>query len=159
GRLGRYRGLVPRLDPRVLLDYLRVSTRLERLKREVPLDAPWQAPRAAEWDAVSFETWVARYARHDLTRALMRLYAGAVFAAEPRDLSLLHVLFYTRAGGDVNGHTLVRGHALQDRVLGGAQSICEALARDLGDAVRLGAPVTRVTQDADGVTVTAAGER
>lgn len=48
----------------------------------------------------------------------MRLYAGAVFSADAGELSLLHALTYTRHGGGIDGHTLTRGHALQDRVLG-----------------------------------------
>ncbi|WP_051363367.1 flavin monoamine oxidase family protein [Deinococcus murrayi] len=152
GRTRRYRGLIPPLPLWVLLDYARLSSRLERLARRVPLEAPWTAPDAERLDAQTFDTWITRHARTPQTRALLRLYAGAVFSADPAELSLLHVLTYTAHGGGIHGHTLTRGHALQDRILGGAQSLAQRLADALPD-VRLSSPVLRVEQDASGVTL------
>ncbi len=152
GTLLRYRGLIPPLPPLVLADYAVLSHRFEALARTIPLDAPWTAPDAAGLDAQTFDTWIGRNARTPQTRALMRLYAGAVFSADPAELSLLHALTYTAHGGGINGHTLTRGHALQDRVLGGAGGIAQRLADDLED-VRLNSPVVRVEQDAGGVTL------
>jgi monoamine oxidase len=152
GRTLRYRGLIPPLPPHVLGDYALLSARFEALARRIPKDAPWDAPDAAALDAQTFDTWITRNAHTPQTRALMRLYAGSVFSADASELSLLHALTYTAHGGGINGHTLTRGHALQDRVLGGAQGIAQRLADALPD-VRLGSPVTRVEQDGDGVTL------
>lgn len=156
GRTRRYRGLVPPLPPHVLLDYARVAARFEALARQVPREAPWRTPDAATLDAQTFDSWITRHARTPQTRALMRLYAGAVFSADAAELSLLHALAYTAHGGGIEGHTLTRGHALQDRVLGGAQGLAQRLADGLPD-VRLGCPVTRVRQDARGVTLETPG--
>ncbi|WP_104992202.1 flavin monoamine oxidase family protein [Deinococcus sp. NW-56] len=156
GRTRRYRGLVPPLPPQVLLDYARVVARFEALARQIPRDAPWSAPDAAALDAQTFESWIIRHARTPQTRALLRLYAGAVFSADAAEFSLLHALTYTAHGGGIEGHTLTRGHALQDRVLGGAQGLAQRLADGLPD-VRLGSPVMRVRQDAWGVTLETPG--
>ncbi|MBB5233812.1 flavin monoamine oxidase family protein [Deinococcus budaensis] len=152
GRTLRYRGLIPPLPPHVLADYALLSARFERLARQIPLEAPWTAPGAAELDAQTFESWITRHAHTPQTRALMRLYAGAVFSADASELSLLHALTYTAHGGGINGHTLTRGHALQDRILGGAQSLALRLADALPD-VRLGCPVIRVERNEAGVTL------
>lgn len=152
GRTLRYRGLVPPLPPHILADYALLSARFERLARQVPPEAPWTAPGAADLDAQTFDSWIRRHARTPQTRALMRLYAGAVFSADAAELSLLHALAYTAHGGGIDGHTLTRGHALQDRVLGGAQGLALRLADALPD-VRLDCPVTRVEQDEAGVTL------
>jgi monoamine oxidase len=32
-------------------------TRLDALAAELPVEAPWRAPRAAEWDAITLEAW------------------------------------------------------------------------------------------------------
>ncbi|WP_135230047.1 flavin monoamine oxidase family protein [Deinococcus fonticola] len=152
GQRLKYRGLIPPLLPQVLLDYALLERRFLALSRRVPLDAPWDTPDAERLDAQTFHTWIARHARTPQTRALMHLYAGAVFSAAPHEMSLLHALTYTAHGGGINGHTLTRGHALQERVLGGAQAISQRLADALPD-VRLQEPAARIEQDAQGVTV------
>lgn len=152
GKVLKYRGLIPPLPPHVLADYALLERKFLALSRTVPLAAPWTAPGAAELDAQTFDTWISRNAHTPQTRALMRLYAGGVFSADAAEMSLLHALTYTAHGGGINGHTLTRGHALQDRVLGGAQAIAQRLADGLDD-VRLDSPVTRIEQDDSGVTL------
>ena len=55
-----------------------------------------------------------------------------------RDLSLLHALFYTRSGTDLETLIAVDRGAQQDRVVGGSVRVAEAMAAELGDRVRLG---------------------
>ena len=43
GRLRRYTGAIPRINPAVLVDVERGRRRLNKLARRVPLDAPWAA--------------------------------------------------------------------------------------------------------------------
>lgn len=155
GRSGRYRGTIPRLGPLVLADMARTQARFDRLARRVPLDAPWEAEDAAELDGQTMETWVRRHAKTRGARALFTLFAEAVFAAEPADLSLLHALFYTHSGRGVDVLTGTRGGAQQDRFVGGSQRLPLYLAESLGDRVRLDAPVRRIEQTDDAVTVTA----
>jgi monoamine oxidase len=82
-----------------------------------------------------------------------------VWAAEPRDVSLLHVLMYIRgAGNEQNMGTLERlintaGGAQESRFVGGSQRVSIELAKQLGRRVLLGHPVRRITQTAGGVTV------
>ncbi len=45
GRLSRYRGAIPRLNPFVLADVAQAHARLDRMARQVPLDAPGARPR------------------------------------------------------------------------------------------------------------------
>ena len=48
GSLRRYTGTIPRINPLVLLDVERAQRKLNRLARRVPLEAPWEAPDAAQ---------------------------------------------------------------------------------------------------------------
>jgi len=153
GKLGRYRGTIPRLGPLVLADMARTQASFDRLARRVPLDAPWTAERAAEWDGQTLETWVRRHARTRGARELFALFAEAVFAAEPADLSLLHALFYTHSGDGIDVLTGTRGGAQQDRFVGGSELFPSALALGLGGRVRLAQPVRRIARGTDGVTV------
>src|SRR5687768_10091138 len=56
GEIKRYDGLIPKLNPAILLDYEQAKRRLDKLARTVPLEAPWTAPNARELDAKTFHT-------------------------------------------------------------------------------------------------------
>ena len=149
----RYRGTIPKLNPVALAETSVVLARLNRLARTVPRDAPWQAPRAADWDTQTFESWLRRNVRTATARDLMRLAIEGVWAAEPRDLSVLHVLFYIASAGSIELLLDTEGGAQQDRVVGGTQLISMRMAEALGDAVVLDSPVRSIAHGADGVVV------
>jgi monoamine oxidase len=130
---------------------------LERMACELPQDAPWTAPRAAEWDAQTFHAWLQGSGEPD-TYGVMRMLTTAIFAAEPGELSLLHVLAYIRSAGSVDLLTEVAGGAQERRFVGGAQELSVRLAGVVGARdLRLGAAVRRVRQMRDGVEVAAEG--
>jgi monoamine oxidase len=140
----RFRGEVPRFAPQVLADLLQSQARLDRAARQVPLDRPWEARRAARWDGQTFETWIRRNVVTRTGREYYRLVADAVFAADASALSLLHTLFYVHSGEGLDRLVGTRGGAQQDRVVGGTQQLSERLAERLGDRVHLARPVRRV---------------
>jgi monoamine oxidase len=153
GRGGRYGGDIPRISPLVLADVAQAQIRLDALAGRVPTDAPWSAGKARRWDGQTFETWLRRSAASRSARTLLALAVEAVFAAEPGDLSLLHVLFYTHAAGSFSRLIATTGGAQQDRFAGGSGLIPERLAARLGDqVVRLGQPVLSITTAGDRVT-------
>jgi monoamine oxidase len=90
-------------------------------------------------------------------RMLLELGIESVFATQPEDLSLLHALFYIHSAGSLQLLFDTEGGAQQDRFAGGSQRLALLLAAELGERVRLGAPVRRIAQGADGVTVSADG--
>ncbi|MCU1458420.1 MAG: amine oxidase [Actinomycetia bacterium] len=150
---GRYKGAIPRINPVVLADIGRAQARFDKLARRVPLEAPWSAAQAEQWDSQTFETWIRRNCRTSKGKDLLRLYSAAVFAAEPADYSLLHALFYTNSGGGVDRLTGTADGAQQDRFVGGSQRIPLLMADELGARVRLAQPVRRITDRGAGVTV------
>jgi monoamine oxidase len=154
GKRGTYTGTIPRINPAVLADIGQAQARLEALAKKVPTDAPWTAANAARLDGQTFETWARRNTASRSARMLLALAAEAVFAAEPADLSLLHVLFYSHAGGSFQRLIDTTGGAQQDRFTGGSALIAERLAASLGAVVRLGAPVTRIEVAGGKVTAT-----
>jgi len=142
---------------------IKVIVQLDQMASEIPNDRPYEAARAVEYDSQTFQTWIEDNAPSREGRFLATLATRAVFSAEPRDLSLLFVLFYiAAAGNEQNEGTLERlvgtsGGAQQDRLVGGPQRIPEKLARRLGSDVVLGAPVRRIVQSDGGVKVEADG--
>jgi monoamine oxidase len=159
GKRGTYPGVIPRISPLTLVDVGRAQSRLESLARQVPVDAPWTAPKAAAWDGQTAQTWIRRNTVSRAARSLLSLGIEAVFACEPGDISLLHVLFYARSAGSFQRTIATTGGAQQDRFTGGSQLIAERLAdrlcgRAAGPAgagpaaaeatVVLGSPVRRI---------------
>jgi monoamine oxidase len=88
-------------------------------------------------------------------RELMRLSVEAVLAVDAAEVSLLHWLFYIRAGGGLDSLIRTDGGYQQDRFVGGSQEISIRLADELGERVRLRSPVRRVEQRRGGVRVNA----
>jgi monoamine oxidase len=125
--------------------------RLERLAATVPLHAPWDAPRADEWDGETAESWIRRNLRTAMGRDFWRSVVSSVFSCEARDLSMLHFLFYAHSGGMFDRLLSTTDGAQQDRVIGGSQAIALALADGLD--VRLDSPVTVIEHGSSGVTV------
>jgi monoamine oxidase len=157
GRRGTYAGAIPRLSPLVLADVGRAQARLEALAKKVPTGAPWTAVGAERLDGQTFETWARRNTARRSARMLLTLAAEAVFAAEPGDLSLLHVLFYSHSGGSFQRLIETTGGAQQDRFAGGSAIIAERLAAALGSVVRLEVPVSRIEVRGDKVTASTPG--
>jgi monoamine oxidase len=153
GEIKRYKGLIPRLNPAILLDYEQARRRLDRLARSIPLEAPWTAPNARELDSKTFHTWLRRNTRTAGGRVFFELICEAVWAAEPADVSLLHVLFYIHSAGSWDDLIGTEGGAQEARFVGGSQRVSLRMAEELGDRVHLSTPVRRIAWDDQGVTV------
>jgi monoamine oxidase len=157
-RPGLVRDLAKAISPLALADFEQARARLDRMARQVPLEEPWMAPKAAEWDGQTFATWVRRNTRSATARDLFELATEAVWAAEPADVSLLHVLFYTHSGSGFNCLLGTDGGAQQDRFHGGSQRLATLMAEQLGaERLRLGAPVRRIEHGEGGVVLRADG--
>jgi monoamine oxidase len=152
GRLAPRKGAVPRLNPFAIADLAQGTVRWGRLARTVHLDRPWETPHARELDGQTFRTWVRRNLRTPQGRAYFELYCEAVFSADLSDMSLLHALFYTHSGTDMDTLMAVDRGAQQDRIAGGSWRVSERMAAALD--VRLGQPVRTVAQSGSGVRVT-----
>ena len=148
-------GVLP--DPDVAQDLAQVGAKLNAMAREVPLDAPWLAANAPDWDGQTFQTWLDQNLKTERARQFLDgVVINAIWGFEAREASLLYVLFYiAAAGNESTPGTLQRllGDAQQSRLIGGTQGLALRIAQDLGQAVVLATPVRRITYDAAGVQV------
>lgn len=158
GRRRLFRGTVPSVNPLALASIGWAWWRLDQLAKQVPLEAPWTAPRAAEWDGTTLEAFLRSHAPSATARKLLKYAMETVFAADPADLSLLHALFYIRSGGGLDALLSSDGGAQQDRVVGGMQRFAEALARSIEGSIRLGSPARAIARSAGGVVVRTDGD-
>jgi len=148
-----YSGAIPTADRLVAGDVMEAMLNLNMMAMRMSPDAPWTAPEAAALDAQTFATWLDANISTLGARALLELAIQAVFSAEPRDLSLLHVLFYIRSAGGLMDLIGVTGGAQETRFVMGAQTIANRLAEALGERVILNAPVHTISQDASGARI------
>jgi monoamine oxidase len=153
GKLRRYRGSIPRVSPLALAETGLVMARINRMARRLDPARPWAASQAEGWDSQTFATWMGRNVRTPTARDLMRLGIWAVWAAEPEDVSLLHVLFYIRSAGSFEALIDTEGGAQEARVVGGTQLMSIRIAEQLSESVQLESPVRRIEHGDDGVTV------
>lgn len=146
----RYRGVIPPMKIAALGGMGWALAQTYARSWRVALDGTPSAA-SASWDERTVEDLVGSLAPQG--RAAFLAAFRTVFGAEPRDVSLLWYLFYLRAGGGFFKLVDVEGGAQERRFVGGAYSIPLRLAKELGDAVELGAPVRRVLQAGEGVDV------
>ena len=153
GELERYTGTIPKMAKHVLADFGQAQWKLDRMAKKVPADAPWTAPKAKEWDSQTLWSWMRRNVYTRGGREGISLGVEAVWAAQPEDLSLLHVLFYISSAGGLDALWDTEGGAQDARVVGGSQLISIRMAEELGDRVVLDAPVRRIAYEPERVTV------
>lgn len=154
-RVRKYTGLIPRISPMALLQIAALQTRIDRMARRVPVEAPWAAPAAARWDAVSLGSWLARHrVRSSLGHALFDMAVRGLFAAEDlSDVSMLDLLFLVHAHRSIESLFSIENGAQENLVEGGMGAFAERLATELGGAVHLATPVRSITQDDHRVVV------
>src|SRR5215212_672298 len=140
----RYTGTIPRLGPHVLADVGQAMFRLDRMARRVPLEAPWTAVKAPEWDSQTVWSWMRRNMVTRAGRSMMELAVASVWAAMPADVSLLHLLFYIHSGGGMDLLLDTEGGAQQDRFVEGAGNLAGRVGDTLGDRLITGAPVRAI---------------
>jgi monoamine oxidase len=129
------------------------------LAAQVPVQEPWKASRAPEWDHQTLETWMQATISSQDVYKLLKAAVNAIWGGEPRDLSLLYALWYARvAGNESTPGSFARlistgGGAQESRFVGGSQLLSIRMAAKLPKRVVVDSPVRAIAQDKHGVTV------
>ena len=153
GKQTHFTGLIPPLPEPDATDFGHLLGKIIQLQDTVPLKEPWRAAEGRAFDSETAHTFRLANSSTPGARFLFDLAIRAVFAAEPRDLSLLHMLFYWHSGNGILNLTSTAGGAQDSRFHGGSQLVSLRMAERLGKRVVLDAAVRRITQDGSGVTV------
>ncbi|MGO8770110.1 MAG: flavin monoamine oxidase family protein [Mycobacterium sp.] len=148
-----YHGTIPNLSLTGLVDIARLRWHFDRIARNVPLVAPWEARRARQLDGLSLGEWLRSVHATASSRDLLAIVARVTWGCEPDEVSMLHATRYTHAAGGLDRLLDVENGAQQDRFPGGTQQIADAMATELGPRVVLNAPVRRIDRHGAGVTV------
>ncbi len=147
-------------DPLALPNLATVVSQLDELSKSVPVAAPWTASKASEWDGQTLESWInSQIVVTPQFKALLPAATRPIFGAEPRELSLLFVLFYVASSGNAETpgtferNFNARGGAQQSRFIGGSQRIALLAAHQLGTRLVLSSPARTIEQHRGTVTV------
>ncbi len=138
-RGGRFPG-----SPSTASEIERLIGILDGLVGEIDPAAPWSHPRAAEFDHVSFEAWLALHSADAEARSNIALFiAGAMLTKPAHTFSLLQALLMAASAGSFS-HLVDADFILDRRVVGGLQQVPLALAESLADRVLLGRAVSTI---------------
>src|SRR4029453_3701256 len=147
GRTRRYTGLIPKISPLAVLTLALAQRKINRMARQVPLAAPWTAPRAADWDARSVASWLEHSRiRTQIARDLFESAVRGLMTADLSEASLLHLLYLAHSHGSIDTLFSIENGAQENLVDGGAGSIARRMADQLGASIRLNTPVRSITQ-------------
>lgn len=133
-------------DPEAAAAYMAAMGRLDEMAAELPPDAPWTAPRAAEWDGQTFGQWLD--ANVSAPAARQQFAVDRAPLGDPAEVSLLHVLWFAGSHGGWEAT-----NAVHERLVGGTAQIPRRIAEQLGDRVTLSSPVRLVEHGSDRVLV------
>ena len=137
GKVTHFTGLIPPLPEPDATDFGQLLSKIVALQDTVPLDKPWTAANAAELDSQTLETFKLANSSTPGARFVFDLATKAILAAEPRDVSLLHAMFYFHSGNGVLNLASTSGGAQDSRFVGGSQLVSILMAQRLGDRVFL----------------------
>jgi len=157
GKRSTYSGVLPWTNLYSTAEIGIAMLRIDEMAKTVPLDAPWNASKAVQWDNQSVQTWIDANLLSADARTLLKLAVLALVSVEPRDVSMLYLLFYVHSGGGLSSMLSTAGGAQQDRIVGGSQAIALGMARELGSRILYNSPVQAIKQDTYGVTVSGSG--
>ncbi|KAH7071715.1 monoamine oxidase-like protein A [Paraphoma chrysanthemicola] len=153
-------GGAPPVGQDALVQIASVQAELNTWAASLNVSAPWDHARAKEWDSKSLGEYLTAAAPLDDANFVLTTAVKAIFAAEPREISLLYVLAYIASAGnettvgDLGRLVAVGGGAQESRVVGGTGLIPQRLAERIGyERIVLDAAVSSITKTSTGYDV------
>ncbi len=123
GKPRPYSGFIPRLTPWALLDTGLAVKRFESVADKVNLEEPWKTRDAEKLHNMTLDEWIRRRLWTRAAKDLIRVTAELIWGTSASQLSLLHCLWYTKAGVSLTVLGSIENGAQQQLIKGGAQSI------------------------------------
>jgi monoamine oxidase len=134
-------------------EYDRVIAKVDRLATQVPLDAPWTAPHAEEWDQITLEDWIETTTQNKTVRGYMQSQARINLGDEAYQLSFLYFLFYVKSGDNLETLNAYKDGAQAFLVKETMNNLAKRLAESIATSIVFGAPVGAISQHESGVRV------
>lgn len=145
------------LTPFEVSDLSQGLLRLRRLAKRLAEDPTWVKVNKA-WLQQDLRRWVRTNLRTSGAQERFGEVYTAAYGPMTEEKTLLEGLRQINSGPDLESMLASNGGLNQQRVDGGVAALCEAITVELGDAVRLGQPVVKVSHDDTAVLTLASGE-
>ncbi|CAG2063654.1 unnamed protein product, partial [Timema podura] len=140
-------------NPLAYLEVVYMCRLMDNMSKEIPLDKPWKAPRAKEWDKLTVQDFLCRHCwTKDGVEFLLALCSNNN-TADGYEMSLLYYLWYMCQGGGLLNLWRVKGGAQERKIIGGSQQVCLKMAEQLTERVHLNQPVVKINYSTKGVCV------
>ncbi|XP_069492606.1 amine oxidase [flavin-containing] A-like [Ambystoma mexicanum] len=140
-------------NPLAILDYNHLWRTIDAMGKEIPVDAPWDAPHAEEWDKMSVKDFIEKVCWTTAVRRFAHVFVNVNNTVEPHQVSALWFLWYVKLCGGTNRMFSVTNGGQERKFVGGAGQISEKMMECLKGRVKLESPVIRIDQTGDTVLV------
>lgn len=89
----------PGFDFLTLLDINYIMRLIDEMGEEIPVEAPWNAPHAEQWDRMTFKEFVESNITNKTAIEFMRIFIATCVTNEPFSSSTLWFLWYVKQCG------------------------------------------------------------
>jgi len=149
GSLQRTSGMFPPMSWIAKLDALQLGWRVNRLADKLSVNEPWASTEASELDQMSFAQWLKGRAFTREARSFWEYTVESGLCADADEISLLEVMHQVATLGGIQALET----AEQEFFEGGAQTIAEKMAQELGVHVHLRTAVSVIRHDENSVSL------
>jgi len=134
-------------NPLVTMDINNILWLTDKLGEEIPADAPWNAPKADEWDTKTYIQFLKENCWTQGGIDFFKNFININITSEAYEASMLSFLWYIKqCGGSKRIFSTTNG-GQERKFIGGTQQISERMAEKLGsDRVLKSSPVVGIDQ-------------
>src|SRR4051794_32507262 len=143
GEVSRFDGTtVPTLPGNATQQLIDAVAELTSMAQQVPIDAPWDATQAADWDTQTGKTWIDDNVSDPVARDFASIVIGGPVSVQPADISPLHYRYIAAGSGGPLELLTVNSGDLSDRIIGGTGRLVDGMAAPLRGVTSLTTPAT-----------------
>ncbi|CAC5413206.1 MAO [Mytilus coruscus] len=155
GKSKRFTGTFPPMGSFLAyMDMNNLFRLIDQMGEEIPMEAPWNAPKAKEWDSMTVKEFLDKNVWTAAAKAFATCFVQVNVTSEPYEVSLLWLLWYVKcAGGSMRIYSTTNG-GQERKFVGGSQQISKRIAEKLGkEKVILSCPVCHIKQNGNDATI------
>lgn len=148
GRRTRFRpNDLPRSrNPFVTMDLMNIMYLMDKMGEEIPADAPWNAPKADEWDTMTYKQFLQKNCWTQGAIDFFKNFININITSESYEASLLSFLWYIKQCGGTRRIFSTTNGGQERKFVGGSQQISEKLAERV-QKVFVSHPVVEINQE------------